>query len=220
MRKIDLSFNNGYLACPSRIYTGPGQSENHGLLIWNEIGAHYKLLVYLALQFKGEVFIDLGSKWGASAQALSYGNRNKVISFDLKDGEQKWTSYTSGIETTATTNGHNNITRLQWKMRFPMMEFILTPSPAYIDDFLPLFLSAPLIMLDTTHEGSWELEFYHTLVKHGYKGLLLCDDIHMHNGMRRFWRGVTHTKYDLSHIGHRETGTGLVDFSDRVIVAE
>jgi hypothetical protein len=75
-----------------------------------------------------------------------------------------------------------------------------------------LLLEADLILLDTAHLGDWEQQVYLHLCTHGYKGLLVLDDIHANIQMELFWAGISHRKYDLTSVGHAVSGTGLVDF--------
>jgi len=70
---------------------------------------------------------------------------------------------------------------------------------------------SPFILLDTEHDGIFENEFYNHLIKIGYKGLLMLDDIFLNDEMREFWNGIKRDKYDLTNKGHF-TGTGLINF--------
>ena len=67
------------------------------------------------------------------------------------------------------------------------------------------------IMLDTFHEGVYEISFYEKLKEINYKGILFCDDIHLNEKMENFWNLITHEKYDITDKGH-ETGSGIVLF--------
>jgi hypothetical protein len=49
------------------------------------------------------------------------------------------------------------------------------------------------------------------LVRNNWKGMMVCDDIHYFEGMRRFWSEVSHKKVDLSKYGH-SAGTGCILF--------
>jgi hypothetical protein len=72
-------------------------------------------------------------------------------------------------------------------------------------------LSAPLIMLDTDHDGSFERVVYDFLKKHHYRGWLFLDDIHLNAAMIRFWNDISEPKEDLTDLGHW-SGSGLVAF--------
>jgi len=67
------------------------------------------------------------------------------------------------------------------------------------------------------HDGIQEMIFLDMLRKIKYKGLIMCDDIHINSGMEVFWSNITEEKFDLSHIGHCHPngqiyGTGLIVF--------
>ena len=75
-------------------------------------------------------------------------------------------------------------------------------------------LAAPLIVLDTAHDGMFEQQMYYMLYSADYEGLLLLDDIHLNTAMLDFWNGIGLEKFDLTSIGHY-SGTGLVHFAHR-----
>ena len=67
--------------------------------------------------------------------------------------------------------------------------------------------------------GDWEIEVFNMLQAVGFQGVLICDDIHLNQGMRDFWAVVRASGipyYDVSFIGHA-TGTGLVDFTRQLV---
>ncbi len=70
---------------------------------------------------------------------------------------------------------------------------------------------APLIMLDTAHDGVFERQVYDMLEAAGYEGLLLLDDIYLNTAMQDFWSQISREKLDLTPIGHW-SGTGLARF--------
>ncbi len=80
---------------------------------------------------------------------------------------------------------------------------------------LEALLKSPLILLDTLHDGVFEREFCQALLSNNYKGILVLDDIHLNRVMKKFWKNIKVTKYDITEIGHW-SGTGLVDFSNHV----
>ena len=73
-------------------------------------------------------------------------------------------------------------------------------------------LSAPLIMLDTNHDGIFERKFYAFLKENRYRGLLFLDDIHLNTAMIRFWNEIVEPKEDITDLGHF-SGSGLVTFA-------
>ncbi len=72
-------------------------------------------------------------------------------------------------------------------------------------------ITAPFILIDTYHDGTFEQDFVNHLVKINYKGLVMFDDIHLNEEMSNFWNGLKNEKYDLTEIGHH-SGTGIVIF--------
>jgi tetratricopeptide (TPR) repeat protein len=79
-------------------------------------------------------------------------------------------------------------------------------------------LRADVILLDTMHDGVFENEAYKFLTDNNYRGILILDDIHLNGAMENFWSGIKERKIDLTDIGHL-TGTGIVDFSSRIIIS-
>ena len=77
--------------------------------------------------------------------------------------------------------------------------------------------SAKIILLDIDpHDGVTEDYFYNRLLDFDFKGFLICDDIHINDGMMNFWNSIKKQKFDITDIGHW-SGTGLVNFSDEII---
>ena len=72
-------------------------------------------------------------------------------------------------------------------------------------------ITAPFILLDTYHDGTFEKDFVDHLLKIKYKGLVMFDDIHLSAKMYNFWDGLKNEKYDLTEIGHH-SGTGIAVF--------
>lgn len=72
-------------------------------------------------------------------------------------------------------------------------------------------ITAPFILLDTYHDGTFEQDFVNHLLKINYKGLVMFDDIHLNEEMSNFWNGLKNEKYDLTEIGHH-SGTGIAIF--------
>ena len=75
--------------------------------------------------------------------------------------------------------------------------------------------SASLIMLDTFHNGDWEQDLYDYLIETNWKGIMLCDDIHLNSAMKQWWNNIPkHKKLDITKYGHW-SGTGLVWFGKK-----
>ncbi len=73
-------------------------------------------------------------------------------------------------------------------------------------------------MVDTLHfpeTQPFEYEFLNVLRQNDWKGLLVLDDIHYNDEMKRFWESIPVAKYDLTDVGHA-SGTGIVDFGGQL----
>jgi hypothetical protein len=150
---------------------------------------HYRLLAWLSLQLeKSEIVYDIGTYLGFSALALSYNRTCKVKTYDIVScipKNQISPEYRSNIE-------------------------------FYIEDILEskefaTLLQAPIIVLDTNHDGIFEKKFYEALHRHDFRGLLVCDDIHLNPQMEEFWNSIPGDKIDVTSVGHW-SGTGIVMF--------
>ena len=146
---------------------------------------HYYLLAYFSLQHNNSTLLDIGTYKGCSSLALSYNPTNNVISFDIREGLKRLWSTPENIEYIV-----DDCSKEQYK---------------------DLVLSSPFIMLDTDHDGTFEIYFHKYLQDIGYKGLLMLDDIKLNESMVDYWNSVKEEKYDISHVGHH-SGTGLVIF--------
>ena len=145
---------------------------------------HYRLIAYLSTRFNNELIFDIGTNKGCSALALSYNSSNRVISYDVVECKE--------------LNAFDQLPRIEFRLGNVLTDTRL--------------LSAPLIMLDTYHDGSFERVFYEFLKKHHYHGWLFLDDIHLNAAMIQFWNDITEPKEDLTELGHW-SGSGLVAFA-------
>lgn len=157
---------------------------------------HYKLLASISDQLKGSPTIyDLGTYKGFSALALSNNKNINVITYDIEN-----------VEDNINMKHINNI------------KFVV--KDAYLD--VTTFKDSPVIMLDIDpHDGIQETNIIKKLVEVGYRGIVICDDIHLNQGMRIFWRFVpSHLKkYDITDYGHA-SGTGLIVFDTEYVSVE
>ena len=161
-------------------------------------GEHYKLLATIASKFVDGRFVDVGTFLGHSALALSVGHEalgNRVFSYDNKDSKDS-------NHNTESIKSHAGI---ELRVRDEIGSDDVVREIASI--------AADLILLDVSpHDGKFERDFVAGLVRHGYKGLLLLDDIHLNPEMTAFWQWIpAERKLDLTEIGHW-SGTGLVAF--------
>jgi hypothetical protein len=144
---------------------------------------HYRLIAYLSTRFNNSLIFDIGTNKGYSALALSYNPSNTVVSYDLVECKE--------------LKAADQLTRIEYRLGDVLSDTRL--------------LVAPLIMLDTNHDGSFERAFYDFLKKQHYRGWLFLDDIHLNSAMIRFWNDITEPKEDITDLGHW-SGSGLVAF--------
>lgn len=160
---------------------------------------HYKLLAYIGNLFNSVTIIELGTHHGTSSLALSTNKKNTIITYDVSD------RYGINPQPDNVIRRIGNIFDLNEQERM---------------------LTAAVIFLDTAHEGDFEWQVYTYLRDNNYKGILILDDIHWNDAMRKVWNDIKITKYDVTDIGHGEcivgpdnyniSGTGLVDFSGTI----
>lgn len=148
---------------------------------------HYWVVSELARKLPpGTKVLDVGTYLGFSALAFSTNENIHVYTVDLVDEIQ------------------DNFIKQKKNITF-LYEDILQSLPKYIH--------CPIIMLDTNHEGPFEVAFVKRLEELNFKGILICDDIHLNEAMRNFWKNIQQRKQDITHIGHW-SGTGVIFFND------
>jgi hypothetical protein len=143
---------------------------------------HYRLLSYLSINVDNEIFIDVGTLKGSSSLALSTNPKNMVYSFDIAN-------------------------HLALHQKPKNVEYI-------IDDILngkhdEKIIKSKIILLDTFHDGKFELSFLNYIKLLNFNGILILDDILLNDNMIKFWDDIENDKLDITHIGH-STGTGIV----------
>ena len=143
---------------------------------------HYRLLIYISNLLDNVTIFDVGTNKCMSALALSSNPLNRVKSFDI-------------------------INLLPENPIVDNIEYILGDSTKDLD-----LLKSPIIFLDVDHDGTYEDIFYNHLKSINWKGILILDDIHLNEPMKKFWEIITEEKYDITKIGHW-SGTGLVIFN-------
>ena len=143
--------------------------------------AHYRLLMYISRLFNNVKIFDVGTHAGRSAISLSVNKTNTVISYDV-------------------------IQVLDKNPIIDNVSFVLGDSRKDVN-----LIKSPLIMFDVNHDGKYEELFYDHLHKIHWKGILILDDIHLNEHMKKFWQNIIEEKHDITSIG-AWAGTGLVVF--------
>ena len=151
--------------------------------------SEYRLYAWLSTQFNNTTILDVGTRIGGSALALSYNDKNKVISYDLVEQ-----GASSGIK-------KDNV-------EFKIQDFRQ-------DDTLD-YDNISIIMIDVDpHDGTAEEEMFEYLEEKGWKGLVLLDDIGPQwPEIEDFWNRITFPKINVTEVGHM-SGTGLVNFDEK-----
>lgn len=151
--------------------------------------SEYRLYAWLSSQFDNTTILDVGTRTGGSALALSYNDKNQVISYDLVEQ-----GASSAIK-------KENIT-------FKIQDF-------REDDTLD-WDNVSIIMIDVDpHDGVQEVEMMEFLNEKGWKGIMLLDDIGPGwPEVQDMWDAIEEPKIDVTPVGHM-SGTGLVNFGSK-----
>ncbi len=144
---------------------------------------HYRLLQHLSAGVSYSTIIDAGTFMGLSAYYLSANSTNEIHTYDISDKHL-----------------------VEDYLKRPNISFhlksILDEEPEFINE-------ARIIFLDIDpHDGTQEEIFSKKLLEIGYKGIVVCDDINLNQGMHDWWAMLPGLKLDLTTYGHF-SGTGL-----------
>lgn len=155
----------------------------------------YKLYGFLSQQLEGDL-IDVGTQFGLSALALSINDKNNVLTFDIeKQIPEPYPKLT------------------------PLNRSNIKMYVCHGQAVIPRIAKADLILLDINpHDGDTETKFVESLIQHGFRGILVADDIELNDGMQRFWHNLpSHLKrFNVTHMGHW-SGTGIIVFDPSYI---
>ncbi|MAR18910.1 MAG: hypothetical protein CML44_06005 [Rhodobacteraceae bacterium] len=156
---------------------------------WLSAGqSEYRLYAYLSTCFNDSVILDVGTRVGGSALALSYNENNRVISYDL-------------VEQGASKIVKDNI-------EFKIQDFREDETLNYDE--------ISIIMIDVDpHDGVQEVEMMEFLNDKGWKGIILLDDIGpAWPEVQDMWDAIEDPTIDVTEVGHM-SGTGLVNFGSK-----
>jgi len=155
---------------------------------WQSAGiSEYCLYAYLSTFFKETTILDIGSRKGGSALALSYNPQNNIRSYDI-------------VEQGASSIKKENIS---WHISNFMED-------ADID-----WNNVSIIVIDVgPHDGKQECIMMDWLKEKGWKGILIHDDIGPHWPLiQNMWEEINEEKYDVTDFAHF-SGTGIVNFGN------
>lgn len=159
---------------------------------WLSAGqSEYRLYAYLSTFFNESYILDVGTRIGGSALALSHNPTNQIISYDL-------------VEQGASQIKKDNIT---WKIQ------------DFREDESLDWSKISIIMIDVDpHDGVQEVEMMEFLKEKGWKGIILLDDIGPGwPEVEEMWNSIEEPKIDVTEVGHM-SGTGLVNFGSKHVV--
>jgi len=151
--------------------------------------SEYRLYAWLSSQFENTTILDVGTRTGGSALALSYNDKNQVISYDLV--EQGASSAIKKENITFKIQDFREDETLDWD-------------------------NISIIMIDVDpHDGVQEVEMMEFLNEKGWKGIMLLDDIGPGwPEVQDMWDAIEEPKIDVTEVGHM-SGTGLVNFGSK-----
>lgn len=183
---IDTSYIEKFVPVIGKIHVQGGHCETDEYFHRNSGSEHYRLLTCLSSLVHNSIIFDIGTNYCLSALALSNNKSNIVLSYDI-------------IDKIDSNYKNKNLENLN-------IEFIIGDSTN--DSRIS---ESNLIFFDAEHDGIFENIFYQYLKEINWKGLLILDDIHLNDPMRKFWNIISEEKHDITRIGHW-SGTGLVIF--------
>jgi len=184
----------------------------------NEAGKeHYSFMNYMSATY-GDCrhFMDIGTRYAASALAVGSNLRSPVWTFDRANSIERAVAFRGKTEE-------------EWKaqvrsagvdLKFHNLDLLKVS-----DKKLKKYLGTWFVFLDTFHKPDtvpFEREFFQRIIDIGFKGILGLDDIYLNEEMKKWWKEVQdgaekggYKTYDITDVGHF-SGTGLVDFSGKV----
>jgi len=168
-------------------------------LLKNAGEEHYKLLSFLAKQVaqtkQSCVISDIGTLYGCSALAFALAHPSvQVTTYDISN-------VVPNAQNIKTISSVSNITRKYMS--------------AQID--IASIAKSDIILLDIDpHEGEEEAKIVKSLKEHGFKGLLIIDDINLNDKMKACWNDIKLPKYDVTKVGHW-TGTGIIVYDENTL---
>ena len=68
-------------------------------------------------------------------------------------------------------------------------------------------MQASLILVDTLHDGKFEIEIVEFMRSKNWRGVMIFDDINLNDEMKAFWKWAGGA--DFTFVGHY-TGTGIL----------
>lgn len=155
---------------------------------WQVSGvSEYRLYAYLSTLFNETTILDIGTRTGGSALALSYNQKNRIRSYDI-------------VEQGASSIRKENVSWI-------ISDFMKDKD---ID-----WDNVSIIVIDVgPHDGKQERVMMDWLREKGWKGILVLDDIGPGWPLiQEMWNEITDEKIDVTDFAHL-SGTGIVNFGN------
>jgi hypothetical protein len=149
----------------------------------------YKLYASLSHELNNTIILDIGTRRGNSALALSDNTNNKVISYDI-----------------VKYDTHENLKKKNLELR--ILDFTEDKD---ID-----FSKVNLILIDIDpHDGVDERRMFEYLESINWSGIVLLDDTRedIWPDIYKFVKSIKYKTHDVTDIGHF-SGTAIVEFGD------
>ena len=199
---------------------------------------HYSVLLsHLSTYFNDSVIVDMGTRDGDSAVALSYNKLNRIYTYDIdhstkaveKFDKLDNVKYIIGNCLENNWNGmtlDDDIPRKVYFSSYGTKTDMAGNVKQAISD-KEIFLASSLIFLDIdTHDGVQERIVTDFLIENKWSGIMVCDDIgtgkeiyNSHPDMLAWWNSVSIKKYNIADsIYSAGTGTGIVCFGTQKVI--
>ena len=199
---------------------------------------HYSVLLsHLSTYFNDSVIVDMGTRDGDSAVALSYNKLNRMYTYDIdhstkaveKFDKLDNVKYIIGNCLENNWNGmtlDDDIPRKVYFSSYGTKTDMAGNVKQAISD-KEIFLASSLIFLDIDpHDGVQERIVTDFLIENKWSGIMVCDDIgtgkeiyNSHPDMLAWWNSVSIKKYNIADsIYSAGTGTGIVCFGAQKVI--
>jgi predicted O-methyltransferase YrrM len=154
---------------------------------------HYRFLTWIAEQYSDELFLDLGTRAGASAMCLAFNPTNQVLTYDIHHLLLKYNKFDFSD--------------------FPNIKFMLKDATLITPEE---FSAAKVIFLDISHTSKPERAILRVLDESKFKGFLIMDDVQHYRfpKLRELWEEIDRPKL-LVPFAH-DTGTGVVSYGEEL----
>ena len=149
---------------------------------------YYNLLKYASDMFEDELILDIGTHYGHSALALGLNRKNHVKTYDV---------------VSLLRNEECENIKKDFNIEFNILKAQDIP--------LEFYKESKIIFLDIIHNGVEEKEVLDIILKSGFEGILICDDICFNDEMKKFYEEIKLYKIWMKDL--RTSGLGIILFN-------